>query len=140
MQQTVTANVGQTEACGAQFAKQLSEPTVVALCGDLGMGKTAFVRGMASVLSPNAAVSSPTFALVHDYGGDPPLVHFDMYRVSGWDDLETTGYFDYLEAGAILAVEWSENIAAALPPNTVYVTIQRIDDTTRRIWIGDRPI
>lgn len=140
MQQTVTHSVQETEVCAARLASSLTAPTVVALFGDLGMGKTAFVRGMASVLAPDAAVSSPTFSLVHEYGGNPPLVHFDMYRICGWEDLETTGYYDYLASGAILAVEWSENITAALPENTVYVTIERIDDQSRCIWIGDKPI
>lgn len=72
----------------------------MALYGGLGMGKTAFVRGLAAGLGIQAEVSSPTFALVHDYGGSPPLIHFDMYRISGWEDLYTTGFFDYLEAAA----------------------------------------
>ncbi len=97
------------------------------------MGKTAFVRGMAVGLGLSAEVSSPTFALVHEYGGQPPLVHFDMYRVSGWEDLYSTGFFEYLDAGCILAVEWSENIEAALPPHTVRIHFERLGDTTRRI-------
>ena len=85
----------------------------------------------------NAEVSSPTFALVHDYGGNPSLIHFDMYRVSGWDDLYSTGFFDYLDAGAIIAVEWSENIEAALPEHTLRVKIEKLDENRRRIEIDD---
>lgn len=132
---TVTHSAAETEALGAAFARSLIGGTVVALYGGLGMGKTAFVRGMASVLSPKAEVSSPTFALVHDYGGSPPLVHFDMYRVAGWDDLYATGFFDYIDAGAVVAVEWSENIEAALPEGTRRVTFTRLSDTDRRIEI-----
>lgn len=88
---------------------------MLALFGGLGMGKTAFVRGLAAGRGLEAEVSSPTFALVHEYGGQPPLVHFDMYRVTGWDDLYSTGFFDYIDAGCILAVEWSENVEGALP-------------------------
>lgn len=97
------------------------------------MGKTALVRGIARGLSLDAEVSSPTFALVHDYGGDPPLVHFDMYRVTGWEDLYSTGYYDYLDAGAILAVEWSEHIEAALPADAIRLHLTAVDEHTRRI-------
>lgn len=128
----------QTEEIAAAFAKDLKGGTVVAFFGGLGMGKTAFVRGMAKGRGLTAEVSSPTFALVHEYGGTPPLVHFDMYRVSGWEDLYSTGYFEYIDAGCILAVEWSENIEAALPEgNTVRVTITAEGETTRRITIEE---
>ena len=135
MQSFVTNSVEETEALGAKFASQLKQGGVVALYGDLGMGKTAFVRGMAAGLGLKAEVSSPTFTLVHEYGGKPPLVHFDMYRVSGWDDLYSTGFFDYLDAGAVLAVEWSENIEAALPEQTIRVRFTRLDEQRRQIEI-----
>lgn len=125
----------QTEELGARLARRLSGGRVVAFFGGLGMGKTAFVRGMASGRGLTAEVSSPTFALVHEYGGTPPLVHFDMYRVTGWEDLYSTGFFDYLDAGGILAVEWSENIEAALPEDAVRVTFCATGETTRRIEI-----
>ena len=125
----------QTQALGAQLAEQLQPGDVLALYGGLGMGKTAFVRGIAAGLGLRAEVSSPTFALVHDYGGKPPLIHFDMYRVSGWDDLYSTGFFDYLEAGAILVIEWSENIEAALPDNAVRIHFSRTGDQQRKIEI-----
>ncbi len=130
-----TCSEEQTQALGERLATQCTAGTVVALFGGLGMGKTAFVRGMARTLSPDAHVSSPTFALVNDYGGNPPLVHFDMYRITGWEDLETTGYYDYQDQGAVLAVEWSENIEAALPPDAIRVTFRRVSDTEREITI-----
>lgn len=131
----ITQSEQETTALGERVAAHLTGGTVVAFFGGLGMGKTAFVRGMARVLSPNAAVSSPTFALVNDYGGHPPLVHFDMYRVCGWEDLDTTGFFDYLDAGAVLAVEWSENIEAALPTDAVRITFEREGETCRHITV-----
>lgn len=131
----VTHSEAETRALGARLAAVCGAGTVVAFFGGLGMGKTAFVRGMAQTLSPDAQVSSPTFALVNDYGGNPPLVHFDMYRISGWDDLYTTGFFEYAEQGAVLAVEWSENIEAALPSDTVTVSFRRLSDTDREITI-----
>lgn len=135
MSRFITHSVSETEALGRRLAEQCRAGAVVAFFGGLGMGKTAFVRGMAQVLSPRAEVSSPTFALVNDYGGSPSLVHFDMYRVTGWEDLDTTGYFEYLDAGAVLAVEWSENIEAALPAEAVHVTFERLSDTERVITI-----
>ena len=136
LQRLMTNSAADTEAAGAALAAHLRPGSVVALYGGLGMGKTAFVRGLAAGLGIQAEVSSPTFALVHDYGGSPPLIHFDMYRISGWEDLYTTGFFDYLEAGGILAVEWSENIEAALPPGTIRVELERLDENRRRITIS----
>lgn len=130
-----THSAAQTEQVGTKLAAALCGGCVVAMFGGLGMGKTAFVRGMAQVLSPCAEVSSPTFALVQDYGGQPPLVHFDMYRIETWDDLYATGFFDYIDMGAILAVEWSEQIEGALPDDAVRVTFERLSDTDRRITI-----
>ncbi len=130
-----THSVQETEAVGARLAKALDRGGVVAMFGGLGMGKTAFVRGMATGRGINAEVSSPTFALVQDYGGTPPLVHFDMYRIETWDDLYATGFFDYIDMGAVLAVEWSEQIENALPEDAVRVTFERLSDTERRITI-----
>ncbi len=130
-----STSVAQTESIGATLAGHLRGGTVVAMFGGLGMGKTAFVRGMAQTLCPQAEVSSPTFALVQDYGGKPPLVHFDMYRIETWDDLYATGFFDYIDQGAVLAVEWSEQIEGALPEDTVRVTFERVSDTERRITV-----
>lgn len=136
MREIVTRSTGETEQAGEAFARTLSGGCVVALFGGLGHGKTAFVRGMAAGRGLCAEVSSPTFALVHDYGGSPPLVHFDMYRVTSWDDLYSTGFFDYVGSGAIVVVEWSENVLGALPEGTVFVRIDRLSDSERRITIG----
>ena len=123
-----THSVAETEAAGKRYAEELTGGGVVALYGGLGMGKTAFVRGMAQALCPEAEVSSPTFAIVNDYGGQP---HFDMYRISGWEDLETTGFFEYIDQGAIVVTEWSENIEGALPVDTRRVRFTRLSDTDR---------
>ncbi len=128
-----THSEAETEQAGAELAVRLHPGTVVALYGGLGMGKTAFVRGMAAGLGLDAEVSSPTFALVHEYGGEPPLVHFDMYRVTGWEDIYATGFFEYIDRGAILAVEWSENVEGALPPDTLRVRFERLGETDRLI-------
>ncbi len=99
--------------------------TVVAFSGGMGMGKTAFVRGALKAYGNDSFVSSPTFSLVHDYGGNPKVYHFDMYRVTDIDDLYSTGFFDYLDDKSVLFIEWSENITSALPENTVFVDISQ---------------
>ncbi len=107
--------------------------SVVAFSGGMGMGKTAFVRGALKAYGNTSFVNSPTFALVHDYGGIPHIYHFDMYRISGLDDLYSTGFFDYLDDGSILFIEWSENIREFLPENTVYIDIKRGEKENGRV-------
>lgn len=116
-------SVSDTVELGIKLGKCLNKGDVVAYFGPMGMGKTAFTHGLASGLGiDDKCVSSPTFALVHEYRGDSAvLYHFDMYRISDWDDLYSTGYFDYLDASEILAVEWSENIENALPDDCIKV-------------------
>ena len=129
--QTVqTARTEQTEALGASLAKSMLDdpalPPFVALYGDLGTGKTAFVRGFVSVISPLSAVRSPTFALVNEYPASPrPVFHFDMYRITGEDDLYSIGFYDYLDRNGICMVEWSENIPFALPDHYLRVTLEK---------------
>ena len=121
-----------TEGVGAELAKEMLEgkfPPFVALEGDLGVGKTAFTRGFVSVVSPAAAVRSPTFALVNEYRNRDTgrvVYHFDVYRIVDDDDLYSTGFYDYLDNGICL-VEWSENIRYAFPKSYVTVRIEKND-------------
>lgn len=136
MREYISHSPEETEALAEKLAGTLAPGTVVAFFGYMGMGKTVFTRGLARGLHCPEAVSSPTFALVHEYGGNPPLVHFDMYRISTWDELDSTGFYDYIDAGCILAVEWSENIENALPEDTVRITFFRgEEDLERRIQV-----
>lgn len=136
MKKYISDSPEKTEELGRLLAEKLKGGEVIAYRGGLGMGKTCFTRGVAEGLGFKGAVTSPTFALINEYiGGRLPLYHFDMYRVSGWDDLYSTGFFDYLEAGGVIAAEWSENIDGALPENTVTVSFTRIDDNTREITV-----
>ena len=122
-----------TEALGARLAQSLFPGAVVAYRGGLGMGKTAFTRGLARGLGFPGRVTSPTFTIVNEYeGGRLPLFHFDMYRLSGADDLFDIGWEDYLDRGGVCAVEWSEQVEEALPPGTVTVTIDRCPDSPDR--------
>lgn len=114
----------ETEQFAAGIAASLRPGDLLACRGGMGAGKTAFARGLARGLGLSDEVSSPTFALVHEYTNGPTaLYHFDMYRIAGFDDLYSTGFFDYLDLGGILLIEWSENITDALPENTITLTI-----------------
>ncbi len=126
-----------TEAFAAKLAESIAEGTVIAMKGDLGAGKTCFTRGFAKGMGYDGDVNSPTFAIVNEYlGGRLPVYHFDMYRISGWEDLYTTGYFEYMESGGVLIIEWSENIESALPEDVVTVTIEKCGDEKRKITVG----
>ena len=101
------------------------------------MGKTAFTRGLAKGLGYTGRVTSPTFTIVNEYLGATPLFHFDMYRLADEDALFDIGWEDYLARGGVCAVEWSENVASALPEDTIYVDIQRgAEDCDRIITIA----
>ena len=137
-QTVVTHSRLETENFAAEFAKTVNPGTVIAFEGDLGAGKTCFTSGFAKGMGYLGEVNSPTFAIVNEYlGGRLNIYHFDMYRVEGWDDLYTTGYFEYLEMGGVLMIEWSENIASALPEDTVKVTIETLSENERRITTED---
>ena len=117
---------------GEEIAQSLNGTEVIALFGGLGMGKTAFTTGVAKGLGCTDCVSSPTFALVNEYHGRCNVYHFDMYRISSWDDLYSIGFFDYLDTG-VLVIEWSENIENALPDEYIRITIEKGDDENERI-------
>ncbi len=128
-----TKSTYETELLGQRLGKVLRRGDVVAYFGGLGMGKTAFTRGLAEGMGIASDVSSPTFAIVNVYHGSPMLCHFDMYRIDGWDDLCTTGFFEYLEDDAVLAVEWSENIENVLPENSFLINITKGENDETRI-------
>lgn len=129
----VTNSVEETEKLGARLAQKLKGTEVIAFFGGLGMGKTAFTRGLALGLGVKDGVSSPTFALVNEYSGKYKIYHFDMYRVNTWDDLYSTGFFDYIDNGVLL-IEWSENIEGALPENAIRINISRGENDDSRIF------
>ncbi len=122
-----------TEKAGEIFARYIKSGDTLALFGDMGMGKTVFTRGIAKGLGSVDAVSSPTFAIVNEYSGDIPIYHFDMYRITSWDDLLTTGFFDY-ESG-VKIIEWSENIENALPEDAYKIYFSKQDENARIIKI-----
>jgi len=132
----LTSSPEETELVGEGIAKAIesdpSLPRFVAMFGDLGVGKTAFVRGFARVFSPASAVRSPTFALFNEYSeknGKPPVYHFDMYRITDEDDLYSIGFDDYLMGKGVCITEWSENIGFALPEEYIRVEIVKTSDS-----------
>jgi tRNA threonylcarbamoyladenosine biosynthesis protein TsaE len=136
MKEYITNSYDETVALAEKLAADLPAGAVIAFTGGLGMGKTAFTTGLVKGLGIDAEVTSPTFTICNTYIGDTAtLHHYDMYRIDGWDDLYSTGFFDCLDSGAYIAVEWSENIYGALPDDAVIVDISRIDDNSRKIRI-----
>ena len=127
----LTENAEQTEALGEAFAKTLQKGDVVLLKGELGAGKTVFVKGMARALGITARITSPTYAYMNDYDGI--LYHYDCYRLSGGEDAEGLGLTDYFYLDGICAIEWSENIADVLPSNAKVLKISKIGENKRRI-------
>lgn len=133
LKEIITNSPEETEQVGFELARLLENdttlPSFIALYGDLGVGKTAFVRGFTRVFSPAALVRSPTFALVNEYPtrGGRRVFHFDMYRITDEDDLYSIGYYDYLDDGSICLVEWSENIPYAIPDSHIRVDIEKTD-------------
>lgn len=138
LKEIITNSAAETEAAGATLARALSgekkgELWFVCLYGDLGAGKTAFVRGFAGVLSPGSRVKSPTYNVVNEYrGGDVPVFHFDLYRFEDSEDgLWGIGFDDYV-AGGHCILEWSEFLPE-LPEGAVRVTIEKIGEESRKI-------
>ena len=133
-QRFITNGPEETEALGARLARALGPGAVVAFTGDLGAGKTAFVRGLARGLGIPDRVTSPTFTIVNEYeGGRLPLFHFDLYRLGCADELFDIGWEDYLARGGVCAVEWSERMEELLEPGTVRVDLRRGEDEDRRV-------
>ena len=134
--ETITHSRAETVALGKRMAAVLSPGSLVAFTGGLGAGKTAFCEGLAQGLGCTDPVSSPTFAIVNYYRGPKPLAHFDLYRISTEEDLCTAGFYDYLGEGAIVAAEWSENLADLLAlEHPIRVDSQHLGGDDRKITI-----
>ena len=137
MAEFISKSEHDTEELGRRFASGLPSGTVVAMYGDLGAGKTAFVRGMARGMGLTNRVSSPTFTIVNEYCGERELIHFDMYRLNDSDELFDIGWEDYLARGAVCAVEWSEKVDDAFYGDETIVHIEKLGDTERKITIEE---
>ena len=136
MREIISNSERDTELAGERFGAEVPDGAVVAMYGELGSGKTAFVRGMARGMGIDCRVSSPTFTIVNEYEGERTLIHFDMYRLGSADELWGIGWEDYLARGAVCAVEWSENVQGAFTGNEVTVRFEKLGADERRITIG----
>lgn len=136
MEEYTSGSYDETLRIAAKLAKELPSGSVIGFIGGLGMGKTAFTSGFVKGLGIDCDVSSPTFAICNEYIGNKKRVyHFDMYRIESWEDLYSTGFFDYLDSGAYILAEWSENIFGALPDDSVIIEIEKISENARKIKI-----
>ncbi len=131
----ITHSESETEELGASIAQKLRDGSVVAFYGELGSGKTAFVRGMARGMGIQAQVTSPTFTIVNEYIGPRSLFHFDMYRLGSADELYDIGWEDYLARNGVCAVEWSENVEGAFEGDEVVISFRKLDESTREITV-----
>lgn len=141
MREYLTFSPEETEAVGEKLAEAISgRPfAFVALYGELGVGKTAFVRGFCRVFGIDR-VKSPTFTVVNEYRGTKNVFHMDLYRLKDEDDLLSVGYDDYLGRRGYLLCEWSEKIPEAIPDDAIRVTISKTDgETGRRIAVEGYP-
>lgn len=129
----ITNSAEETIEIGKSFAEKLNKGTVVLLSGEMGAGKTVFVKGMAQGLGIKSLITSPTYAYMNDYDGI--LYHYDCYRLTSGEDAESLGLTDYFYAGGICVVEWSENIADVIPNGAIRVTIEKTGETQRSIEI-----
>lgn len=133
MLKIISNSCEQTEKIGREFAQKLLGTEIIALFGDLGVGKTAFSKGICLGLDIKNNICSPTFSIVNEYNGRHKVYHFDMYRVKTLDDLYSTGFFDYIGAG-IFIIEWSENIEKILPQNVIKIVIEYGNCKNQRIF------
>lgn len=134
MYSIITHSFEETEHFGERLASALlGKRFFIALFGDIGAGKTVFVRGMTKILSPGSRVKSPTYTIVNEYRrGEIPIFHFDLYRVEDPDDLDGFGFEEYVSTGSCIT-EWSENIADRIPDDAIIVRIEKLGESDRRI-------
>ena len=130
----------ETREIAKKVAEKLNPGDVILFTGEMGAGKTAFTKGLADFFGTDEEVSSPTFALVNEYPGRVPIFHFDLYRIYGFDDLYAVGFFDYLDRGGIIVVEWSENVPELENEleNVVKIDIRKISDNERDFTVSGR--
>ena len=122
----------QTEQIAFEYAKQLNKGDVVLLSGDMGAGKTVFVKGVAKYFGLSD-VTSPTYAYLNVYGD--LIYHYDCYRLTSGEDAEALGLTDYFYGTGVCVIEWSENIKSVLPSKVKIVEIKKIDENKREITL-----
>ena len=130
----ISVNAAETKAAGERLAKEIQTGDVLALVGDLGAGKTQFVKGLAKGLGSMAAVTSPTFTLVHEYQGSRlPIYHFDFYRIESLSALRTIGFDEIVFGDGVSVIEWADRFADAIPPRARWIRFEIVSENQRRI-------
>lgn len=138
----ITKSENETRSFAQKIAAYLHAGDVILYSGEMGAGKTAFTKGLAEYFGTEEEVTSPTFALVHEYPGRVTIFHFDLYRIADYDELYAIGFFDYLDRDGILAVEWSENIPELADEldNVVKIGIEKLSENERRITVTGKGV
>ncbi len=138
MESYISESLAETEEIASKIAERAKESGFLALYGGMGMGKTAFVRGLVKALAPECLelVHSPTFAIVNEYrGNETNIFHFDLYRLTDEDDLYSTGFYDYIEQDGITITEWSELFEESIPENALKIKIEPYGESGRRFTV-----
>ena len=135
--ETTTHSVEETRAFGERLGRHITAGTTIALTGDLGSGKTAFVQGIARGLHVPAEyyITSPTFTLINEYPGRLRLHHVDLYRIGDPIEIEEIGLHEILDSDGVVAIEWAERLGAELPAQHVRVYLEMTNDQTRHLTI-----
>ncbi len=129
-------SVEETWALAREFAKCLKPGDVVCLEGDLGAGKTTFTQGLAAALGVPGRVTSPTFCIVQEHQSkDVLLVHMDLYRLHGEEDVEAIGWEDYMSRGAIFVIEWPDRAGCLVPATAYHISFHHMGEENRRLAI-----
>jgi len=139
VQSTESTSVEETIRVGFEFGKQLEAGDVVCLDGDLGAGKTHFVKGVASYFGINPEkVSSPTYTLIHEYSGELPVYHFDCYRLKHEQEALEIGAEEYFYGDGVCLVEWPKRIEGLIPEEAIWIEISHLSDSKRKINIHQK--
>ena len=131
----LTFSPEETERLGFELGMSINEPVVIALRGDLGVGKTVFARGIAKGLGVDERISSPSFVIMKNYKGRLPVYHIDLYRVFSPEDVPFIE--DIMNSGGVVIIEWAERILDVLPEKRIDVRIEIAGENRRRVWIND---
>ena len=132
----ITNSMEETMSVASEFSKTLSRGDIVLLDGDLGAGKTVFVKGVASALSGDKVIAvSPTFLILNEYDTMPPIYHFDLYRINDISELDAIGAEEYFYGDGISFVEWPERAGEMFPSSSIKVFIEKLNENSRRIRI-----
>jgi tRNA threonylcarbamoyladenosine biosynthesis protein TsaE len=133
----ISGSAADTETAGREFARDLPAASVVALTGELGSGKTRFVKGVVAEIGAPGEVTSPTFTLIHEYlGGRVPVYHFDFFRIEDRASAERLGLEEYFFGDGICVVEWADKFPELIPPGARWISFETKSETDRLITIS----